>query len=469
MDLGKRNDMRTMPAASRSNLHGVIYQAALHLTGDTLRNLDALRALEWLPWEQVMASQQEYLQRLLMHAWTQVPYYREILGEAGAVSGSGAVRLDRFADIPLLDKVTLHERFEDLKSDDLPDRKWYQNSSGGSTGETATFILDKAFADWGRAIGLLFDSWSGYSPGEPRFLVWPVIRDLEGRKVKPRARLGAVLRNETWLDARRMTTEEMRSFLGRIDKERPAQIYAHPENLFELARFAQSQGFKPSPPKSIVTSGATLFPSMRPTVAEVFDAAIFDRYGSREASGIAAECEAHGGLHVCPVLQHLEVLLPDGSPASPGEIGEVVVTPLTNFAMPLIRYRIGDMAAWAEGPCSCGRAWPLLKEVTGRTRDLFIRGDGTRVRILESVFSRHPWIRRFQVIQEDHNAVRAFIVPHDETENAKKNHAAGIAQVEAAITEVMGPECRVEVILTNQIEASPSGKYLHHISKVRSP
>jgi phenylacetate-CoA ligase len=265
-----------------------------------------------------------------------------------------------------------------------------------------------------------------------------------------------------------MTTKAMREFLGRIDSERPAQVYGHPENLFELARFAQAQGIRPYPPKSVVSSGATLSASMRPAIEAAFAAPIFDRYGSREAYGIAAECEAHQGLHVCPVLQYVEILGPDGSPAPPGELGEVVVTTLTSYAMPLIRYRIGDMSAWAEDTCSCGRAWPLLREVAGRTRDLFVRRDGTRVRILESVFHRHSWIRRFQVIQEDFDAVRAFIVPHDEIENAKKNHAAGIAQVEAAIRHVMGPECKVEVILTNQIEASPSGKHLYHMSKVRS-
>jgi phenylacetate-CoA ligase len=385
----------------------------------------------------------------------------------GVTDGAGDVDLEQFSNIPLLDKRILHERNEDLQSLDLDRRKWYRNSSGGSTGEPAQLIQDKEYADWARAEGLFFDLWAGYSVGDSKIVYWSNERDLSVTTTRLKKRIAAALRNETWLDARRMSPEQMGLFLDLIAEERPAQLLAFPENLYELARFATNNDLDLLPPRAIVTTSATFYPWMREAVEAAFRTKVFNRYGSQEVSGIAMECDAHSGLHVCLPVKHIEILRPDGSPTSPGELGEVVVTCLTNWAMPLIRYRIGDLAAWAESPCPCGRSWPLLKEVAGRTRDLFVKKDGTRVRIWENVFYRYPWIRKFQVVQEDYEFVRAHIVPDGESEEASKKHAADVLQIQAAILSAMGPECTVEVVLTNRIEATASGKHRYHVSMVQ--
>ena len=448
-------------------LHRVLYRAALQITGDTLRNLEVLKTQEWLPREQVDAGQQARLRRLLVHAASQVPYYRQVLAEAGVVNGAGDVHLDQFSNIPLLDKKILHERNEDLRSLDLDRRKWYRNSSGGSMGEPARFVQDQEYKDWARAVGILFDTWAGYSLGDPKFLVWPVDRDLSMRRANLTSRLGVALRNESWLDARRMTPKQMRSFLNRVHRDEPVQIYGFPENLYEIARFALEEGFTPNSPKAIVTSGTTLFSWMRRTIEAAFGAPVINLYGSREVSGIACECEAREGLHICSPIQYVEILRADGSASARGEVGEVVVTCLVNWAMPLIRYRIGDMASWAESACSCGRSWPMLQELAGRTKDLFLKRDGTRVRIVENIFYRHAWIKKFQVVQEDYDVVRAFILPYGDIQELRGTHSAGIQEIEEAILQAMGPECRVEVVLTDHIDASASGKHRYHISKVQ--
>ena len=422
---------------------------------------------ERLSREEALANHQFRLKSLLVHASLRVPYYREILAESGILSKSGEIRLDRFGDIPLLDRATIRRRFEDLKSDDLDRTKWYQNSSSGSTGEPVQIIQDQEFGDWGRAVGILFDLWAGYSISDSKIVHWSNIRDLSAVRSRLRSRVAAALRNEMWLDARLMSPEQMRSLLDLISRERPGQLLAFPENLYEIACFALKEGLQPQSPRAIVTTGATLYPWMRQAIESAFGAEVFNWYGSREVSGIAMECEAHGGLHVCLPAQHIEILRPDGSPTTPGELGEVVVTCLINWAMPLVRYRIGDLAAWAEDQCPCGRSWPLLKEVAGRTRDLFVKKDGTRVRIWENVFYRYPWIRKFQVVQEDYEFVRTFIVPDGESDSASKKHADDILQIEAAILDAMGPECTVEVVLTDRIEATPSGKHRYHVSLVQ--
>ena len=443
-----------------------LYRAVLMRLGTTLQDLEILQKLEHLPRHKIDAFQQDRLRRLLRHAARRVPYYREVLTEAGVVSASGNVRLDRFSQIPLLEKSTLHERFEDLKSEDVSGRDWYQNTSGGSTGETARFIQDREFADWGRAVGLLFDSWAGYSPGDLKFLIWPVHRDLAGRRTSIRSIGGTLLRNETWLDARRMTHDQMRESLKWIDRKQPVQVYAFPENLYELARIALQEELQPRPPGAIVTSGGILLPAVRETISIAFHAPIFDRYGSRELSGIAAECIAHSGLHICPALQYVEILKPDGFRADPGENGELVVTSLVNYAMPLIRYRVGDVAAWSTDACSCEREWPMLRGLEGRNRDLFVKRDGTRIRILERVFHQHVWVRQFQVIQEEYDHVRVLLVPNGYAQDTLTRVTSEVEQIQESIRNSMGQDCRVEVILTGHIDTAPSGKFRQQISKV---
>ena len=450
-----------------TGLRRIIYTAALHARRpNTLRNLEYLESQEHISREEALANQQSRLKSLLAHASLSVPYYREILAECGILSSSGEIRLDRFRDIPLLDRATVHDRFEDLKSEDLDQRKWFINSSSGSTGEPVQVIQDREFADWGSAVGMLFEGWAGHWIGKPKFVVWPFSRNLPARPSDLKSRLGMIIRNETWLNARNMTPAQMQSFIDRIHEVRPSLLYGFPEVLYELGRFALDNGRRINPPETIMTFATTLYPWMRSTIEAAFGTRVLNRYGSQEVDGVACECEAHSGLHVCAPTQYVEILRPDGSPTDPGELGEVIVTPLINRAMPLIRYRIGDLAAWGGDPCSCGRSWPLFQEVTGRTADIFRKRDGTLVRIRVGFFRRFAWVRQFQVIQEDYDAVRAVIVPHDDFDPVSSAHAADIAQIEESIRQPMGSDCSVEVIITDRIEPSPSGKHRHHISRL---
>ena len=119
-----------------------------------------------------------------------------------------------------------------------------------------------------------------------------------------------------------------------------------------FARFLRAAGLTAYRPHSIVTS-AEILEEGRPASCwnRSFGCPVYNRYGCREVSVVASECPAHSGLHVMAEGLYLEIETPHG-PAAPGEMGAVLVTDLLNGAMPLIRYRIGDMAAWARRPLS---------------------------------------------------------------------------------------------------------------------
>ena len=201
---------------------------------------------------------------------------------------------------------------------------------------------------------------------------------------------------------------------------------------------------------------------MRSVIERVFRTKVFNRYGSREVGNVASECECHTGLHVSSPSCIVEVVRPDGSQADPEEVGEIVVTLLTNRAMPLIRYRIGDMGAWAAEGCPCGRGFPLLRYVQGRVSDSFVSREGARVHgeYFTHLLYFRPWVERFQFVQETPDLIRIAVVLTP-GEGIPEDHRADI---EDKIRLVMGAHCRVQWHFPDEIRPSDSGKYRYTIS-----
>jgi phenylacetate-CoA ligase len=391
-----------------------------------------------------------------------------VFNHAGIVNDVGAVNFEDFSRIPLLDKLIIRTNYEKLKSDDLNARKWYENTSGGSTGEPVRLIQDRGYHQLRTSLVILQDLWSGYSMCEKTIILWGSERDIFVRKERFKTNLGRWLRNEIWLNAFRITPEQMHEYVKCINDFKPVQILAYAESIYELSRFIEREKLSIYSPGSIMVSAGVLQTHMRKTIERVFKAPVFNRYGSREVGPIACECDHHKGLHIFPLNYHVEILRQDGSPVASGELGEVVITLLTNYAMPLIRYRIGDMGAWSENPCTCGRAWPLLKYVAGRVSDVFITKEGTQIHgeYFTHLFYFQDWVNKFQVIQEDYDLIHILIVPHEQTSKTRESHDKEISIITEKIRLVMGEDCRVEFEFVNDIDPTASGKYRYTISKV---
>ncbi len=434
-----------------------------------------LRRWETLTADEVKNMQKERLCSLLLHTHRNVPYYRELFNRLALAEPSGRIPPQAIEKIPVLDRETLRERYQDLQSDDLSQRQWYENFSGGSTGEPVRFIQDKTYDDWNNAAWLLYNLWSGHRRADRQVALWGSERDLFGIRGRPidaaKDRIIEWLNNTVKLNAFRMTPERMRIYVDAINSHRPVQILAYAESIYELSRYIVREHLRIWSPRSVITSAGTLYPEMRRTIEDVFQTRVFNFYGSREVGGIACECENHIGLHVSTFTQYVEILKSDGSLAQPGETGEVVVTNLANYAMPLIRYRIGDTAAWAETPCSCGRGSPLLKNVSGRTTDTFVRRDGTVVLPetlihLVGVVLKADWIRKFQIVQEDFDRVRLLIACRVSVSSPQERYRSEISELLAKIRVIMGEDCALQVDFVPDIPVHSSGKYRYTISKM---
>jgi phenylacetate-CoA ligase len=416
------------------------------------------------------AIQTQRLERLLLHAHATVPYYNRALERCGVVH-NGGIDLSRFSAILPLERQQIQNRDLDLVSSaaDRSATTWY--ASGGSTGVPAQVLLDRDTSAWFLAVQFLFDSWTGYRPGQRRALLWGSDRDLGGQREKFRTRLGRWLRNETVMNAFRMDFERMRCYLRMLDELQPALLVGYADCLAELARLAVREHFSVRIPGAVISAAGTLYPEMRDVIQRVFHAPIFDRYGCREVGDVACEDRSHSGLAVCGTTHYVEIVRPDGSPCDPGETGELLITLLVNYSMPIVRYRIGDLAAWAPAPNGhhAKHPWPVLQHIAGRTSDVVVRRGGV---VSPTLFAHNVgvvlndgWVHKYQVVQETLDEFRILIVPGD-GDLRPSTHEAQLERVLNRLRDGLGCDSRVRIELVPAIEPSPSGKHRWLLSKV---
>jgi phenylacetate-coenzyme A ligase PaaK-like adenylate-forming protein len=255
----------------------------------------------------------------------------------------------------------------------------------------------------------------------------------------------------------------MLEFHAALHRFRPRVIQAYARAAVLFARFLQARGLEAHRPHSIVTSAEILEDDDRRLLEEVFGCPVFNRYGCREVSVVASECPAHSGLHVMAEGLYLEIETPSG-PAAPGEMGAVLVTDLLNGAMPLIRYRIGDMAAWADGPCPCGRGLPRLERVAGRVTDFLVGADG---RLVSGVFlatyvvAQRPSLGQVQIRQDRAGAVTYRLRPGNDFDPLED-----VKYLEDATRLHLGEGAEFDWEAVEELSAEPSGKFLFSRSTV---
>jgi phenylacetate-CoA ligase len=395
-----------------------------------------------------------------------VPYYAEIMKQVGDdFEQDPASYLLR---LPILTKGLIRTHIEQLKSQDLGQRKWYFNTSGGSTGEPVKLIQDRDYSDRSNALQEFYSSWAGAGLGDSIMYIWGSERDiLEGS-------LGAELKKliiksllrKTYLNAFRMTPEKMNEFINILNTRRPKLIIAYVDSIFELARFAEREKITIRPQSAIITSAGTLTPFMREKIEGVFQCKVFNRYGSREVSDIAGECAAHRGLHVFPWGCYVEVVDEAGNRLPAGTEGNIVVTCLSNFAMPLIRYQIGDRGVLsADSSCPCGRGGQILDRILGRNDDIFETKDGTQIEggYFGLLLYSRPWVWKCQVIQKDYSSI-LFKIKQSEYDYEPEE----LSDIIHKTRVIMGEDCQVDFEFVDDIPTSPSGKYRYILSEINT-
>jgi len=297
--------------------------------------------------------------------------------------------------------------------------------------------------------------------------LWGSLRDLlrggQGFKGYLRQQFSGI----TILNSDRMTEKDMHEYVQRINKIKPSLILTFTNSIDELARFIQKHHLSIHSPHAIMTTAGVLYPEVRTRIEKVFRTTTFNRYGSQEVSDIACNCEKDQGLHLIPDIHYLEIADDEGKEVKLGKSGNIIVTLLTNYTMPLIRYKIGDKGILSEKKCSCGRGLPLLKKVIGRIRGNFKNkfGDHINGGVFIDLFYFQDNIKQFQIIQETVDSITINLVLIDKTN--LKDMDKDFKEINQKIWKIMGHKINVNYNILDEIEPSPSGKYMYVFSRVK--
>ncbi len=411
------------------------------------RYLDELRRTQWLPRAELEALQLRRLRRLVVHATDHVGYWREIFQAAG-VTADDVQTLDDLRRIPALTKTALRENiYFDLVSDSSNKAKIVKLTTSGNGGEPLAVFVDRLQRDTRWANAVRHAEWAGWQGGEPklRFDHPPVVGADRGPLAERlRAALGSLPVAADALDA-----AFVRQLDERVRSRRPALLEADAEVLRALAMLRDPASTEPWA-RAVIATGQTLTPELRTLVEQRLGARVFGRYGAREFGGIAHECEA-GGWHVDAESFIVEIER-DGRPAAEGARGEVLVTDLTNWCVPLLRYRLGDVAASTSRSCACGRSLPLLERLEGRPEGLVVAGPERLVPagFFGDLFGHYEFaVERWQVEQVDRDRMEVRIVRKSRFGQATEQ------AIRSALTAVVGPAVRVELVFVERLPAAP--------------
>lgn len=390
----------TLTDALTSNVPGIRWPAVVGARdAAVLPLLFQMESTQWLSAEALRERQDRQLGALLDHARRHCAFYRERLPND----------LARWHDVPLLTRADLQTHANAIRASAYPRThgKTFDIATGGSTAEPVTVRRTALTQLFWRAATLRDHLWHRRDPSATMAIIRQFPEPVDSSKP---GRWGGVLRSgPAWHLPISTAVETQLRWLQKVD---PDILLTYPANLDALLTRLHQEGIALPRLREVRTVSGTVTAALRERCQQVLGVPLTDLYSAQEVGVIALQCPDSGLLHVQSEHVQVEVLDEQGQPCREGEIGQVVVTDLHNFAMPLIRYALRD---WAEvGPaCSCGRGLPTLRRVVGRTRNMAMSPDGkpfwpvleTR-RLLEAI----PHLRQYQFEQTAINAITARLV-----------------------------------------------------------
>jgi len=407
---------------------------------------------QWQPYEELRELQDRKLRAITKHAYENVPFYHQKFDSAG-VSPEGIKTVEDLPKLPITTKQEVKDNFPDrivAKGVDIS-KCWLPRTSG-STGIPLTVAYDEAAEDFQKAVALRPNLSCGQKPWDK----WADITSPDR------------IHDKQWFQKLGIFNPigvslflEPKEQMSAIEKINPSIIDGYSSSIYLLAKAVQENGSDKIHPRIIYGTAEFLTNEMRECINSTFVVEMYDQFGCVEFGRTAWECPAHSGYHIDVEAVVMEFVR-NGRQVPAGERGEIIYTTLYNYAMPLIRYAIGDIGVSSGRKCPCGRGLPLMESVEGRT-DAFVQLPNGRIfsPIIWTI-SLRPFsdIAQFRVIQETIDKLRIQVVSGRGFTQDTINH------IIRDVRHVLGDEVHIEIEPVDEIPRDKSGKVRSVISKV---
>jgi phenylacetate-CoA ligase len=398
------------------------------------------------PLAELRRTQNQKLRRLIHHAYHHVPFYRERFKKIN-------LHPEDIQTIYDLNKIPIIDKNDILKNDlsDFMDNriknfgKLFPISTSGSSGQILQFFVDRQYNQFRKAQFLrpYLTNGNGLRPR----LIW--FRGRPESKQRLHQKLGFLKDYQMYsgLDPNRQ--------IEAIQKIKPTVMRGYGSTFQLLASKILEEQIPIPSPQVIFTDSELLSLASRRKIETAFQSEIIDIYGTFETDNIAYECRKHEGYHIaidCVIMEFLK----GGRSVTPGEEGEIVCTVLDNHTFPFIRYNLHDFATCLDHPCSCGRTFPLMETIVGRTHSYAEKKDGTK--ISSTTLNSHMWhlgkfIHEFKIIQKTIDLFLVLIVPSKlYSEEIEKEIQKGLLRD--------FPYATIHIHRVDHIEREKSGKLL---------
>jgi len=414
---------------------------------------------QWLGSVELEQLQEKRLKEIVNHAYDSVPVYKEKF-DAQGIKPEDIRSLEDLRKLPFTTKQEVR--------DGIPDRSiargfdlgnCIRTSTSGTSGGPMPILYDKRFMDYCMAAWRFRKRLAiGVKPWQKVMVIGygglaapKKDQDPSGemarmkRKSQGRESLGPIVHLLRGREETVTIGSEANEVLTQVLKFDPKLIRGTPSYLRLLAEAMAERGIESLGDKVVRTEGEVADEETRRYLESSFKCNVFDEYSSWDFGNGAWQCTKREGYHIDADLLILEVVR-GNERASPGERGEIVVTNLLNYAMPLIRYRVGDIGVLDDKACSCGRGLPLLKSIEGRTADCFALPGGRLItpRTIMTVIQGTPGVSRYQAVQESMNQVRIELMRGSNEPGVSKD---GLV---ARCHDVLGEDVTIEVSIADR-------------------
>jgi phenylacetate-CoA ligase len=413
-----------------------------------------MRRNQWLKKEELIKIQNNRLRKIIDHAYNNIPYYQEMF-DSRNIRPEGIRTANDLQKLPITTKKDIQYNYPDkiiAKGTRL--NQCRIKTSSGSTGRPVQICLGKKSMAYYAALGYYVFFEFGL-----RLTDRMVSLEVPEQSV-PKTwfqRLGILRREVITL------SQPVESIIEALRVMKPDVIYSPPSTLLILAKEIEAKNITGINPRIIISHAETLTDHSRKEISNSFNAVVYDNYGSTESSVMAFQCKEHLRYHLISDSMIIE-FIKDGNNISGNEPGEILVTSLYNFEMPLIRYKLGDAGIPSNEECNCGRGFPLIGSIEGRSNDFLTLPSGRfifprGIKLIKYI----PGITEYRIIQEEKDR---FVVQIVKGKGFGNDTISQIKQQVKIWCLSENVKCEVEIV--KELPRERTGKLRAIVSKVLS-
>ncbi len=460
--------MRTM-----NDLYGVLFRKILYpLYEQWYKGRQTLQALKdyqknlGLNPEQLAELQWQKLKALLNHAYQNVPYYQNLWRQEG-INPEDIRSVSDFTQLPILTKQVVTEHYDQLRSK-VDSGNNITKTTGGSSGVPFKFEITPHSNELRQAVMWRGYGWLGAGLGVRTAYLWGTNVGEQTTRQKLKDSLYHRFYNRMMLNSFNLNADNLQDYVDSLNQYKARAMVCYVAPLTTLAQYINEQGVKVHSPDAILTGAEPLYEFQRQEIQKAFQCPVYNTYGCREVMLIAAECKRQNGLHIN--MDHLVVEVTNesgsflaGRDFTEQQTGDILITDLSNWGMPLIRYQNGDLATLTDRKCGCGNPLPLMDSVDGRSLDVIVAPNGARLpgEFFPHLLKEYEAIKKFQVVQDTESSITIkYVTDQADMTDVQSN-------IRAELDKYTQGTLAIEYVSVDEIPLTVSGKHRVVINQLK--